>query len=332
MGKQTSIEQEVQEDVKNVQLKIYTPMTECVMEVSQALQPYRESINNFQSLTFAKIGKELVDTMLSFNKVAEKMIESASAIANSYAQTLYKFTFPKIKLPRLSEKTRQHLKFIEIASVIGFPIFFEIDTELQDKLISICGDYLEEYYPTEEIKQCIYEYYNCEMLMEMLNVWNEQEWITVERKKALQEAIEVYQQGYYFSTGSIMMCQLGGLINDLFTESNFTTLMTLEDRKNVNSLYNVGKLDSEKGRVLQMMSVQESGVIQWYKSAEYMMHHTYSSSEDITLFEYNPGRHKICHGEQTNYGTKEHALKAILVVDIVIQLGEQMLREKEINA
>lgn len=36
---------------------------------------------------------------------------------------------------------------------------------------------------------------------------------------------------------------------------------------------------------------------------------------------HNPLSNKICHGQQTNYGTKEHSIKAILATDIVIRLG-----------
>ena len=46
--------------------------------------------------------------------------------------------------------------------------------------------------------------------------------------------------------------------------------------------------------------------------------------DNIKKFQKDPGRNKICHGELTNYGTQKHALKAILVIDIIFQLGIQM--------
>lgn len=304
----------------------------CVVKVSKILEVYRAKFEQLNIETIVKREEEMINRMILLNKATEQFIERASVIVNSFAKAIYKFKLPQINLPQISEETRNHFKFMEIASIIGFPVFMETDTQLQDKLVSLCGDYLEEYYPIEEIKQCIYEYYNHDMLMKKLDMWYDQEWILFERRKALKEAIEVYEKGYYFSAGSIIMCQLGGLINELFDATDFSTLMTLEERKNINALYNVGKIDSEKAKVLQMMSMQDNGIFQWYKSAEYMMNHTYSSTEDITRFEHDPGRHKICHGVQTNYGTKEHALKAILVADIVIQLGEQMLHSERISA
>ena len=36
------------------------------------------------------------------------------------------------------------------------------------------------------------------------------------------------------------------------------------------------------------------------------------SEEELSI---HPNRHAFCHGEQCNYGTKEHALKTILCLD-----------------
>ena len=41
-----------------------------------------------------------------------------------------------------------------------------------------------------------------------------------------------------------------------------------------------------------------------------------------------PCRNKICHGIQLNFRTREHALKSILTIDIMIPLGENL---KHIN-
>lgn len=42
----------------------------------------------------------------------------------------------------------------------------------------------------------------------------------------------------------------------------------------------------------------------------------------------HPCRNKICHGIQLNFGTKEHALKSILAIDMMIRLAESL---KSIN-
>lgn len=45
----------------------------------------------------------------------------------------------------------------------------------------------------------------------------------------------------------------------------------------------------------------------------------------MTHFEKDPGRNKICHGEQYNYRNKIFALKAILAMDMVIQLSDELI-------
>ncbi|WP_418238584.1 hypothetical protein [Ellagibacter isourolithinifaciens] len=52
---------------------------------------------------------------------------------------------------------------------------------------------------------------------------------------------------------------------------------------------------------------------------------TFANAMDVDLAARNPLRNKICHGQQTEYGTQEHSLKAILVTDIVIRYGAVIL-------
>lgn len=269
----------------------------------------------------------LSDIYLNFQN-CYKAFEGVTTTLAEMSKRITQFV-PKIKFPVMDEDIRKRWRFVRIASEINFPIYFEIDTELQDKILEICDQYLEETqeYPIKEIKQCIFDYYNHDMLNMILNTWLEQGWIDSERKEALREAVEVYEERRYYSTGSILMCQLGGLITELYEATNTRMMMPLEEKKEILSLYHVKKFDSEKAKIVQMMSMQSEGIYLWYNSAEYFMNYTYSSSEDMLVFDRNPGRHKICHGVQTNYGQKEIALKAIIVVDIVCQLGMQMMNE-----
>lgn len=233
---------------------------------------------------------------------------------------------PEIICPKINVENRDRWKFISIASDISFPIYFEIDTELQNKILKIADSYTkytEKY--QEMIEHCIIEYYSHDILMSILNVWIAQSWINQEQKAAFKEAIEDYEEEKYFGTVAILMCQLGGLINRLYDATNSTKAMTDSEKKEIISSYNVRKIDSEKSKILQMMSLQANGIFLWYRSADYFMKCVYSNSDNETYLKDNPNRHKICHGVQTNYGTQKHALKAILVTDIVFQLGLEML-------
>jgi hypothetical protein len=72
-----------------------------------------------------------------------------------------------------------------------------------------------------------------------------------------------------------------------------------------------------------MCSIHDKGHVTYDLIIDYIKDTILTSTgkyEDIA--EHNPLRNKICHGQQTNYGTMEHALKSILCVDLVVKLGE----------
>ena len=43
----------------------------------------------------------------------------------------------------------------------------------------------------------------------------------------------------------------------------------------------------------------------------------------------HPCRNKVCHGIQMNFGTKEHALKSVLTIDMMIRLAENLKQANE---
>jgi DNA-directed RNA polymerase subunit H (RpoH/RPB5) len=256
-------------------------------------------------------------------KAVQCMNEFSNNIIASTILSIEKMQLPKIEFPKIDEETLKSWQFQQIISVIDFPVYFENGTELQNEILEICHEDQDGNgeYPIEEIKNCIYDYYDNTMLSEISQIWLNQDWIKSERKAALNEAIETYKEGHYYSTGSILMCQIGGLISELYEISDGDKMMPREEKQEILSLYNITKENSEKAKVIEMMAAQSQGIYLWYNSAEYFTTYIYSSSKDMNNFNNDPGRHKICHGEQTNYGTQEHALKSILAIDIIVQLG-----------
>ena len=267
-----------------------------------------------------KISTDVIASSFQALNISNQMGTIIDEIANSIQINL-----PKIELPKVDRKTYDRWKFIRLASDINFPIYFEIDTELQDRILDIISnDTKDSKERTERIEHCIIEYYNHNVLCSILSMWLEQPWIDQWQKEALKEAVEVYEEGRYYSTGSILMCQLGGLITKLYNATNSIQAIPKEDKKEILSLYNINNPNSEKAKIVQMMSVQDQGIFLWERSADYFVNYIYSSSGDMRKFTEDPGRNKICHGELTNYGTQKHALKAILVTDIIFQLGIQI--------
>ena len=82
------------------------------------------------------------------------------------------------------------------------------------------------------------------------------------------------------------------------------------------------KLSAPKDLVLAMSLQQaDTGWYTWGKISGYIAGVILANKYEEEIAAHNPLRNKICHGEQTNYGTREHSLKAILATDLLIRLG-----------
>ena len=106
------------------------------------------------------------------------------------------------------------------------------------------------------------------------------------------------------------------------------------EEKNLVSEYyeiNIKDIDKEKGKLIQMTTITESGQLLWNAMASYLKEEILCSSDSKQRWETQPLRNKICHGDQLNFGTKEHSLKAILTVDMLIQLAYEIRRIVELN-
>ena len=83
-------------------------------------------------------------------------------------------------------------------------------------------------------------------------------------------------------------------------------------------------VDKEKGKLLQMTAMTESGQLFWEAMVDYLQKENLCSSDSKKRWEPQPLRNKICHGDQLNFGTKEHSLKAILTIDMLVQLAYEI--------
>ena len=120
-----------------------------------------------------KISADVIASSFQLLNISNRMGTIIDELANSIQINL-----PKIELPKVDQQTYNRWKFISIASDINFPIYFEVNTKLQDSILEIVTtevSNLEE--RTEKIEKCIMEYYNHEVLHSIMDVWLEQSWI-----------------------------------------------------------------------------------------------------------------------------------------------------------
>lgn len=149
--------------------------------------------------------------------------------------------------------------------------------------------------------------------------------------KSIEEAITLYIREMYYGSVSVFACQLNGIITDTYEmQRSYGKDFDLEDIKLAYRNFNPKKeipqrikKDSERTQLLWFITDAEERIVYWIKAIEYI-YNIVLTSEDSMNQSNHPCRNKICHGIQLNFGTKEHALKSILAIDMMIRLSESL--------
>ena len=209
-------------------------------------------------------------------------------------------------------------------------MFLIDDDALRQDILTACADQEDG----EAVREIVFSYCSDDFLKAMEDDWNSCEAISVKRKPILSEAMLMHKQGYYYASTSMLMCQVYGVASDIMDLAKKNGLEIDDDEKDFVSEYFEIKredVDKEKGRLLQMTVMTESGMMLWNSMAKYLQSEILCSSDSKKRWATQPLRNKICHGDQLNFGTKEHSLKAILTIDMLIQLAYEIERIIEIH-
>lgn len=217
--------------------------------------------------------------------------------------------------------------FLKIADEIGFPIYLEVNSELQDRLIFSYrknGNQCNKI----EMRQTIMDYYNDEYIEHILNGIKNVHVFNIERVELIEEGIETYQFGFYGSSASLFVSQLSGMIMDVHKELSAFHRFSNDEKKELLNIFNQNcKVDSEKGMLLQIIDTQPQDFMIWYRVVQYFLNIVYATKKNNIAAQ--PNRNLICHGKQTNYNTKEMNIKLILCMDIITELAWRVKKIKE---
>lgn len=259
---------------------------------------------------------------------AVAMQSMTKMMSDNLNEMLRNFTIQisQFDIPRLSPKTENRRKFIDIVAHCNMPVYFETDTELQDLILDICQN-SEEKYPKHEVENCVMDYYTADRLEDLLQYWFSKDWIPEERKEALRQAVDSYNAGLYWGTSCILMTQIGGIITQLYDAIDRNMLMPNTEKRELLNVYKVNNPKSEKAKGIIMISMQQKGIYGWSGFADYFINYVYANTDDMEHFQFDPGRHKACHGHQLNLGDKLIALKCILIIDMIVQMSEDLLSD-----
>jgi len=222
------------------------------------------------------------------------------------------------------------LKYINLLERLKWPVFLIDDDVLRQDILTACATQEDE----EAVKEIVFSYCSDNFLKAMEDDWNSCDVISAERKPILSEGMLMHKQGYYYASTSILMCQVYGIASDIIDLTKKNGLEINDEEKDFVSEYFEIKredVDKEKGRLMQMTIMTESGIMLWNAMARYLQSEILCSSESKKRWATQPLRNKICHGDQLNFGTKEHSLKAVFTIDMLIQLAYEIERIIEMH-
>lgn len=155
------------------------------------------------------------------------------------------------------------------------------------------------------------------------------------RLPILKEAIVMFNAELYYGCVSALSCQLNGIITDTYEmHKQYGRKFDKESVEEAYKIFNTKiqkpyiKTDNEKTQLLWFITDAEDGILYWIKAIEYIYNTILTSKESMNESSH-PYRNKVCHGIQMNFGTKEHALKSILTIDMMIRLAENLKQANE---
>lgn len=204
-----------------------------------------------------------------------------------------------------------------------------------DELRKVMTPFLEEEDPDpNKVNNAVIDYFDHVGVETISSLWDMSPGVEKDRLLVLQEAIDMYNQGFYYGCTSTLMCQIAGIISNSFQHisvededfdihgvrliyQSYNNGNTL-DKKHEKKIISGKARGEEKQKLLFLLAEIDSGILYWEATADYLYNIVFTSNDDY----YNHAcRNNICHGIQLNFGDKEHALKAILSVDLAIQLS-----------
>lgn len=287
-------------------------------DFSSIIDPVRELTKGIAEMQKSIVSnpavKQLSETLASIHKSC--VFDVAKKIQN------IKFDFIQpLESILKNESVKSFFRGVKYLSSIeksGWPLY-HLTFQRVDDVMSLEK---EDFFPF------LLSFYENQYKSSLAKSWENAPIINEMRKPILKEALSLFENHFYYGTCSVLMCQLYGIAEDIdcYSRAKFLVISE-EDIKEIDELYGITdskKFPKEKRRLFQkIMHVQEC-IALWDRSLQYIndfvLKNPQKPIEELTV----PHRNKICHGEQLNFGTQEHALKAIFIIDSLINFSNEI--------
>ena len=250
-------------------------------------------------------------------------VQNALRLGQEVAKTMAAFDFTPM-LKKFSEAIIP-LKYIYLLERLRWPLFLINDAELRTQILSACA--VNE--DTNTVRELVFEYCDDDFFDALAVDWYDCPALKSDRKPILSEALQMHRKGFYYASVSTLMCQVYGIAADIDELARSNDLILDQEEKEFAAEHfeiDIKYINNEKGRLLQSLMLTESGLLLWDAMGDYIKNVTLYSGKDYSHIDNQPLRNKISFGCQYNFGTKEHSLKAILTIDMMVQLAYEINR------
>ncbi len=279
------------------------------------------------------IAQSIADVCNAFSQAIissgiEALLNSARECIQTISYSVHKQMIQSIaETVKVLKPAYNRLIFLKIIDETGYPMYLEQNTELEEELIA---SYKRNGYQCNipEMREIIFQYFNDDYLDRIVYSISNAGIFDSNRVSILEQGIAVYRLGFYGPAGSTFADHMSGMIRDIYTVVEEIHRFSRAEKTQLLALHNQHcKIDSEKSMLLQILCVQNNGLMTWQHVAQYFLDVTYKSGERD--METQPKRPLICHGIQTNYNNQEMVMKLILCLDILVELAWRVKKMRE---
>ncbi|MEI2465133.1 hypothetical protein [Niallia taxi] len=199
---------------------------------------------------------------------------------------------------------REIATFLKILAENGYP---PIEMTINDTIDVLELNNLSTEEREKRVKEYINSIYTQDEIVKIINHWDEVEWIDVNRKYILKDAIQANFEGRYNLSIPSLLPHLEGII---------------VEGLDFNSRMKPGELSQLIKSILDEEDVFDTALNNYYLD-NILIGFTHGNAPRSFL-----SRHSILHGNDINYGNHDNSLKLILLLDYTIDKLEQYRKYK----
>ena len=320
-------------DVISQTEKVSSGMTEAIEMVAESCKLLRDSASaalEVSGQAVADLCKQL-DYAAIFQSVSSALARLVEAAKETTRTANFEAVVGRVRLVALRVKRN------ELLSKANWPLFLVDNGDICERLDSLTSGEAGDAALSDCISKIACDCLGADWLNATRRGWNDHEELAPGERGVLSRALDRHERADYEGCVALLMNLIeglpekyGGKIGSLDDEHSEMFDIYAQKYGLNPSRDKTGKprrLVASKNHVLLVLLFSDAAQYMLEYTTEYIVKVTLTNTMNEDLAAHNPLRNKICHGVQTEYGTLEHSLKAILVTDIIIRFGNAVREE-----